>query len=667
MTILNHFPKKTFYPSQREALLEIEEAFNKGAKYVILEMGTGGGKSVIMYTVSRMLGSAHICVMQKILQRQYVNTLDLPYVNGRSNSPCLFYKYRNHDVNCDSGKCITDKRFRCDFKPVLRASVVVNDFIKKHYTPRLRPEVYKAFERFNLTSDATIDQLKDSFRKLVLLHHPDVGGDPEEFILDKSNFELAEMHLKDKPQIAQARVNKNFACSSARGDLYWQGNTHCKYWEQKVNAISSPIVVHNYPYLISEANYVGDFGTKELLGCDEAHNLDKVISEFVKITISTDDVNRVFSKYTLENYGKEISEWIPFLSDLRSRTSARLFDEKENLEIMVQFGSDNPKIEEKELLVYKLNELDSKLGQFFLDYNSTPDNWTIQTFLDRNIITKIELKPTYIGNYAEQLLFKLGNKILMMSATILDPITFCNELGIPLDQVQYINVPSSFDPKLSPIYPLNIGKVNSKNFEEKLPDSIKALENVLNIHSNQKGIIHCASGKIRNLMLNNINPQHRNRLLVPMASNKKVVMEKHTASENSVLLSISDEEGLDLIDDLSRFQYFPTLPFTSLGDPRVAKKAEIDAGLEEEARARGEPYISRYELDMLRRLIQASGRSIRTPEDYAFTYVAPSTMGYYISKFSKYFEFRGFYPSSFAFFKSRIKWDREGMGKNILP
>lgn len=666
MTILNHFPKKSFYPSQREALQEIENALNKGAKYIILEMGTGGGKSVIMYTVSRMLGSAHIVVMQRILQKQYTQTLSLPSVDGRSNSPCLFYKYRNQDVNCDSGKCITDKRFRCDFKPVLRVSVVVNDFIKKHYTPRLRPEVYKAFERFNLTSDATIDQLKDSFRKLVLLHHPDVGGDPEEFILDKSNFELAEMHLKDKPQIAQTRVNKNFACSSARGDLYWQGNIHCKYWEQKVNAISSPIVVHNYPYLINESNFVGDFGTKELLGCDEAHNLTKILVEFIKIMINTDDINRILSKHIIENYGNDIKQWIPYLTELKKHMDIRLSEEKENLEIMVQFGSDNSKIEEKELIVYKLDDLDNKLSQFFCDYNSNPDNWTIMIYYDRNTINKIELKPIFIGGHAERLLFRLGNKILLMSATILDPITFCNELGIPLAQAQYINVPSSFNPERSPIYPLNTGKINSKNFEEKLPDSIKALENVLDIHSNQKGIIHCGSGKIRNLILNNIGTQYRSRLLVPMASNKKLVMEKHTTSLNTILLSISDEEGVSLDDDLSRFNYFPILPFLSLSDVRTAKISEQDKILETEAKERGEPFVSRYEIDMLRRLIQGAGRSTRNENDYSFTYIAPSTLAYYINKFSKYFEYRGFYPSSFAFFKSRIKWDREGMGKNII-
>ncbi len=665
MTILNHFPKQSFYPNQREALLEIEEALNKGAKYIILEMGTGGGKSVIMYTTARMLGSAHVVVMQRILQQQYKSTLDLPSVDGRGNSFCQYYKYRKQDVRCDSGKCITDKRFRCDFKPVLRASVIVNEFIKKHFTPKLRPEVFKAFERFNLTSGDTIDQLKDSFRKLVLLHHPDVGGDPEAFILDKSNFEVAEKHLIANPvQIAQTRVNKNYACTSARGDLYWQSQIHCKYWEQKVNAISSPIVVHNYPYLVSEANYVGDFGVKELLGCDEAHNLDKVISEFVKISINVDDTNRVKMKF--DNYGKEVIQWIPFLTKLKEEVHKRLEEEKENLEIMNQFNTDSEKIEEKEMIIFKLDELDNKLSQFFMDYNTNPDNWTIMMHYDRNIIDRIELKPTYIGSYAEKLLFRLGNKILMMSATILDPVVFCNELGIPLADVQYINVPSSFDPNLSPIYPLNAGKINTKNFEEKLPESIKTLENVFNIHSNQKGIVHCASGKIRNLILNNIGKEYRSRLLVPMASNKKLVMEKHANSLATILLSISDEEGVDLIDELSRFQYFPTLPFINLGDPRVSKKAESDTRLEAEAKERGEPFVSRYELDMLRRLIQASGRSIRTPTDYAFTYIAPSTLGYYVNKFSKYFEFRGFYPSSFAFFKSRIKWDRAGMGRNVI-
>jgi Rad3-related DNA helicase len=611
MNILNHFPKKEFYPNQREALVEIDEAFDRNVKFVILEMGTGGGKSVIMYTTSKMFGSAHICVMQKLLQKQYTKTLDLPSADGRGNSLCMVYlSGKDHkEVHCDAGKCVSDKEFKCSFRP----------------TPP-----------------------KDNDDNSVV-------NDGDESIT-----------------IAKKYVDKNYACTSAkRGELYWASEMHCQYWDQKVKALTSPIVVHNYPYLISEANYVGDFGSKTLLGCDEAHNLTKIFIEFVKITISIDDIINVFKGGGFINHGKDISGWIPGLIGLRDALKIRLDEESKYLKELKSFDviPVNLKeiLEREDALVFSLNKLNDKLTEFFTDYEVRPNNWTISIHSAMgDTIDRIELKPIFIGNYTEKLLFRLGNKVLLMSATILDPVMFCEELGIPLDQVQYINVPSSFDPERSPIYPLNVGKINSKNFEEKLPESIKALEEVLDIHAHQKGIVHCASGKIRNFILNNIGIQYRSRLLVPMASNKKLVMEKHAASECSVILGISDEEGLSLDDDLSRFNYFPTLPFNSLGDPRTAKIAEQDKILESEAKERGEPFVSRYETDMMRRLLQGAGRSSRNEHDFSFTYIAPSALGYYINKFSKYYEFRGFYPSSFAFFKARIKYGKDGFGRTII-
>ncbi|MFA4870884.1 MAG: helicase C-terminal domain-containing protein [Pedobacter sp.] len=745
MTILQHFPEKIFYPNQREALIEIENGIKLGKRFILLEMGTGGGKSVIMYTTSRMLGTGHIVVMQHVLQEQYVRTLHLPEQKGRGTSLCKYFQYQNQEVHCDAGKCITDKKFRCEFKPVVKISAIVNDFINSHYSSRVRPEVFKAFERFKLTTDATEQQLKDAFRKLVLQHHPDTGGDPEEFIKDKDNFEIASANLQSPSVVAQIRTDNNFACTSGRGELFWQSSIHCNYWQQKCEAISSPIVVHNYPYLIGEANFVGDFGNRTLLGCDEAHNLDKVISDFVKITVTQNDLDLV--NITFLNHGKEIVDWIPFLKDMKTKIYKKLLDETGDLETLKEFGnisifnwgdtekiteflslrfgidwihhadvestsdtiqfsasdkyillkltsdktkvslvSDDGKtieypvkngkvyqfetnedtIEKKEIIVSKLEECFNKLEKFFYGYTEHPENWTVMLNYDGNTIDKIELKPTYIGDYAESLLFRLGNTVLMMSATILDPVIFCQELGIPLDQVHYINVPSSFPPERAPIYPLNIGKINSRNFEEKIDVSIKALENVLDIHEHQRGIVHCTSRAIRSLILNNIGEKYRSRLLVPMASNKKVVLERMSKMDNAVLMSISDTEGLDLRDDLSRFQYFPVLPFSSLNDPRIKKKNDMDTVLETSAKERGEPFVSRYEIDMFRKLAQASGRSIRTPEDYAWTYVAPSSLGYYIQKFSKYFEFKGIYPSSFTSLKSRIKWDKEGYGRNTI-
>ena len=37
-------------------------------------------------------------------------------------------------------------------------------------------------------------------------------------------------------------------------DVFFQTNDHCKYWQQKANAINSPITLMNYDYAILELN-----------------------------------------------------------------------------------------------------------------------------------------------------------------------------------------------------------------------------------------------------------------------------------------------------------------------------------------------------------------------------------------------------------------------------
>ena len=48
----------------------------------------------------------------------------------------------------------------------------------------------------------------------------------------------------------------------------------CDYYIQKNLALNAKTVVSNYHYMFLELNYVEDFKKRELLICDEAHNLE---------------------------------------------------------------------------------------------------------------------------------------------------------------------------------------------------------------------------------------------------------------------------------------------------------------------------------------------------------------------------------------------------------
>ena len=80
----------------------------------------------------------------------------------------------------------------------------------------------------------------------------------------------------------------------------------------------------------------------------------------------------------------------------------------------------------------------------------------------------------------------------------------------------------------------------------------------------------------------------------------------------TVLFSPAMIEGIDLADDLSRFQVIVKVPYPVHKNPYVA------------ARMREKGW---YEWQTAMRLIQATGRSVRSADDFAETYIVDSEFG----------------------------------------
>jgi Rad3-related DNA helicase len=82
------------------------------------------------------------------------------------------------------------------------------------------------------------------------------------------------------------------------------------------------------------------------------------------------------------------------------------------------------------------------------------------------------------------------------------------------------------------------------------------------------------------------------------------------SKEPTIFVSPSSTEGLDLKNDLSRFQIICKIDYPYLGDKLVKKRME--------------KYKYWYSYQAVKSLIQAKGRSVRNEEDYAITYILDS-------------------------------------------
>uniref|UniRef100_UPI0025D553D6 DEAD/DEAH box helicase family protein n=1 Tax=uncultured Methanobrevibacter sp. TaxID=253161 RepID=UPI0025D553D6 len=104
-----HFPFTTPRRGQLETISEIIDAIAKGYKYIVLEAGTGTGKSAIAASLADMADSSYILTITKQLQDQYLKDFpNFKLVKGRSNFQCKNYLKDNVHQSCDEGKCIVE-------------------------------------------------------------------------------------------------------------------------------------------------------------------------------------------------------------------------------------------------------------------------------------------------------------------------------------------------------------------------------------------------------------------------------------------------------------------------------------------------------------------------------------------------------------------------------
>ena len=77
-------------PEQKKIINEIIDAIDMGFKNIIVEAGTGTGKSAIATTIANYVGDSYILTMTKQLQNQYLDDFEymLAEIKGKSNYQC---------------------------------------------------------------------------------------------------------------------------------------------------------------------------------------------------------------------------------------------------------------------------------------------------------------------------------------------------------------------------------------------------------------------------------------------------------------------------------------------------------------------------------------------------------------------------------------------------
>lgn len=437
----------------------------------------------------------------------------------------------------------------------------------------------------------------------------------------------------------------------------------CSYYNQKDRALKSQSMITNPVYMLysTHCGFASEEDTpwvrRSVLIIDEAHNLESHLVSFAESDVDPEMLQKEFGinaaayKFTgrpeedymmvvnlqtelmekAEEMAKRIENEFPakkFLDDGEMKSWARGMTEK----VAERVRKLNAK-------AYQLDKAIQPLKIFF-NTHDTPEElsrrWLISKYSDKNVL---KLAPIYGDFLFTEYFGKLADKFVFLSATLGSKNAFCKEIGIEEEQCLFIETDSPFPPDKSPVIVMPSIKLSKDAYQANVQKVGGLIDHILDIHSNDRGIVHCVTYDLQTQIFNRVGSKNRKRLLcrdmdtlngkpAPGMYPKKFkngelleLHEKEGADYGSVLLSPSMMEGVDLFDDLSRFQVIIKLPWSNLGDARIKIKSQLD----------GEWYQNKMWVSIL----QASGRSTRNEDDSSITYLLDSNFKYFFSQWEK--------------------------------
>ena len=484
------------------------------------------------------------------------------------------YKYVICSAPTGSGKSFISKTLgnvsnKCSVE--MRRLIMSYDAFKQDYIGNHVHEMdcmkEPSFGTFALTITKS---LQDQYKKLF---------DESSTLKGKTNYQCqvnTDVDVENAPCLLSPKLKED--C--------WSKNL-CPYYNARNIALTDQFSILNYKMFLSLPAHVK---RKNFIVCDEASELEE---ELVKH----------FSAFVEPEKFKLLGVKIPPLySDDMQQVHTWLNN------LMLVLG------EHIDALTQKHNNKNTQLNindkvklNYFKNFHRTltliDETWSECEYVCQREKQTVRITPLRV-DVLSKYIFDHAENVLLMSATIVDHKTFAKTLGI--DQYKYIEVDSTFDSKKAPIYVSNVGRLNKQNIDRNMPKIANLIKSICESHANEKGIIHTHTLDITNKL--NKYLKNERFLFRDTESKNDTILSKHSKStEPTVIVSPSMTFGVDLRDDLARFQIIVKAAYLPLGDNRIKRLFDEDKDW--------------YTDKMLINLVQACGRGVRSKEDYCTTYI----------------------------------------------
>jgi ATP-dependent DNA helicase DinG len=454
---------------------------------------------------------------------------------------------------------------------------------------------------------------------------------------------LAEQYMKDFSSmgLVELKGRANYPCSKwsqimgeqvdceSGADLNESSGDekcgNCPYSYDKDVFMSRPFGTTNFAYYLNETNHAGQLQNRNLLVLDEGHNTEDQI-----LSLTDTEINQ----RRCEEYG---AGKLPIFDAGDNEAVLRWLDNVFVPAALAHGGRlakafKDARDEDRLKVIKKQKALEKFLARVNMFRNAAdPGEWFVwsdwKEFKGKFTGTgDLFIKPLTARLFADDMLFNKAQKVLITSATILDFETFMRNLGIARDDAQTLAVDSEFPVENRPIFYRPVGSMSYRNKQATLPKMALEVEALLTRYIAKKGIIHTNSYEVNRYIVSYLmSTSHASRIITHDNTKgaREAAQAKHMMSkEATVLVSPSMTEGLDLKEDLSRFQIICKVPFPAL-DPYVTARKNRDENW--------------YAWQTALKLVQATGRSVRSKTDRAHTYILDSDFSMFVQRHSRRF------------------------------
>ncbi|WP_296864654.1 helicase C-terminal domain-containing protein [uncultured Methanobrevibacter sp.] len=446
--------------------------------------------------------------------------------------------------------------------------------------------------------------------------------------------------------------------SSKASKIGYRCSEKCEYVLARKKAKESDVCLMTYQLFLYMLNVVGDaetgFGGREVIFCDECHNIPDIVQAKYTPTIKEEDFKylqllyeagkKELERQSVADESKfKIYQDFSTLPELMSSLHSMFVDMcKQDLSALDNivlmnvyyniFDSFKNVVDLIEGRIARRKECgnssaeDIKIYKNCSYYKNTACHWgdfltavseAGSNYLIKQVEYNNEQIPTVSFNCVKEdymvshYLLKHTPHRVMMSATVGGKIAFEENIGIKYTSTKVSKmsrVPSTFDFSKSPIKVFTKYKMTYEKKDYSFEQLKPLIYKLINKFEGKKGLIQTGSYKNAKELYYTSPPEIKKRLLIYNDSKEKnIMLKKHKASKDTIIIGPSLAEGIDLPDDLCRFIIILKVPYPTLTSKLVKAKMKL--------------FPNWYASTTSNIIIQGIGRGNRNKTDYCQTFI----------------------------------------------